>query len=179
MKTCKVENCFRPVFTNGYCSMHKGLHYAVRQAAKQKVSKVLLKYSTLPPEYLIPIADRHFNKFIRERDRNGDSFYCPTCKQTKKIEGDNYHACHLFPAGHYSWLRYNEDNVFGGCQSCNYYKHGAGYSFTPYVIEKIGQERYDKLLALNIYHKHHGFKWEREALIKIIETYKHLNKIAA
>lgn len=148
--------------------------------AKAKVSKVMLKYSTLPAEYLIPVADKHFNKFIRERDKLTDkTFYCPTCDKVKIIEGDNYNACHLFPKHIYSWLRYNEDAVWGGCKGCNKYKHAFGQSFHPWVIQKIGEERYDALKNLNTYHKHHGFKWEREALIFIIEKYKSLNKVAA
>jgi len=139
-------------------------------------AKAILKYRNKSIPELIDIAERYFNRFIRERDRDGDYFFCPTCSKTKKIDGANYHACHLFPAGHFAWLRFNEDNVFGGCQSCNYYKHGAGYSFTPYVVQKIGQERYNKLEQLNSYYKQHGFKWDRFFLIETISKYSHLLK---
>lgn len=138
-------------------------------------AKDLNKYRDKNISALIQIATPYFNRFIRERDREGNWFYCPTCDKRKKIDNGNYHACHLFPAGHYSWLRFNEDNVHGGCQSCNYFKHGAGYTFVPYVIKKIGQERFDKLVELNAYHKQHGFKWDRLELIEIIIKYKNKN----
>jgi len=68
------------------------------------------KYKSRNISWLLEKATENFNLYIRNRDRQGDYFYCPTCRQTKRIEGGNYHASHLFPAGHYSWLRFNEDN---------------------------------------------------------------------
>lgn len=130
------------------------------------------KYQSKSIPQLIKIAEKHFNRFIRERDRDGDYFYCPTCKKTKKIEGSNFHACHFYPAGHYPWHRFNENNVFGGCIQCNYYKHGMGHEYGDYVREKIGQEAYDKLKQDNDFYKRTGFKWDRFALIEIILKYK-------
>jgi len=135
-------------------------------------SKTIQKYQKYSTPKLIKIAERHFNEFIRNRDRNGDYFYCPTCRQTKRIDGDNYQACHCFPGGQYGWIKFHEDNVHGGCKSCNYFKHGANYEYNDWVREKIGDERYNKLKILNEYHHHHGFKWDRMSLIEIIETYK-------
>lgn len=135
-------------------------------------ANAIQKYNKKSVPQLIAIAERHFNKFIRERDRDGDYFYCPTCEKTKKIVGNNYHACHLYPAGHYGWHRFSEDNVHGGCLSCNYFKHGAGYTFVPYVQKKIGMERFAKLELLNAYYQRHGWKWERFSLIEIILKYR-------
>jgi hypothetical protein len=140
-------------------------------------SKIIKKYSKYSIPNLITKAQENFNAWIRERDRlkdygDGQYFTCPTCQTTKRIEGDNYQACHCFPAGFYSWIRFNEDNVFGGCKSCNYFKHGANYEYNDWVRKKIGEERYQKLLDLNSYFKRTGFKWDRYALIEIIEKYK-------
>jgi hypothetical protein len=132
----------------------------------------LKKYSKKSIPQLLKLAETYFNRFIRERDRDGDYFYCPTCQKTKRIEGNNYHACHLFPAGHYPALRFNEDNCFGGCLQCNYYKHGMGHEYGDYVRNKIGDERYNDLLYRKAYFKSNPFKWERIALIEKIETYK-------
>jgi hypothetical protein len=139
-------------------------------------AKEIQRYKNKSIPALLKIAERHFNKFIRERDRDGDYFFCPTCGNTKRIIGDNYQACHLNPAGHHPELRYNEDNVHGGCKSCNYYKHGAGYNFSPYVRNKIGEERFNKLEEIKAYYKRNVFKWDRYSLIEIILKYKQLNK---
>lgn len=135
-------------------------------------AKIIQKYSKKDIPDLIKIAEKHFNSFIRERDRDGDYFFCPTCKTIKRIEGSNYHACHFFPAGQYPWHRFNENNVFGGCQQCNYYKHGAGYSFASWVREKIGEDEYLKLETTNAFYRRNGFKWDRYTLIEVILKYK-------
>jgi len=135
-------------------------------------SKEIQKYQNKSIPALLKLAEKYFNTFIRNRDRDGDYFYCPTCQKTKKIEGNNYHACHLFPAGHYPALRFNEDNCFGGCLSCNYYKHGAGHEYVDWVRKKIGEVRYQRLIDLKDYYKKHGFKWDRFFLIEIIGKYK-------
>lgn len=140
-------------------------------------SKTIQKYAKYSIPQLIKIAEKHFNKFIRERDRlkdwgDGNYFFCPTCKTTKRIGGDNYQACHCFPGGKYSWLKFNEDNVFGGCKHCNYFQHGTNYEYNDWVREKIGEEKYAKLKMLNTYYQTNGFKWERVSLIEIIEKYK-------
>lgn len=89
-----------------------------------------------------------------------------------KIEGAIYQACHVYPAGNYPWIRFNPDNVFGGCKSCNYYKHGMGHEYVDWARKKIGDERFEKLKQLNDYHKQHGFKWDRISIIETIVTYK-------
>lgn len=130
-----------------------------------------------PLPVLLDMARTEFNLFIRNRDRlENNRFYCPTCKTTKKIEGDNYQACHLFPAGHYPELKFNENNVFGGCKACNYWKHGAGYEYVTWVQEKIGMEEFLKLKDLTAYRERNGWKWDRFNVMYIITKYKKLNK---
>ena len=140
-------------------------------------AKIIKKYAKYDTVALFKMAERHFNKFIRERDRlkdigDGQYFYCPTCRQQKRIVGDNYQACHVFPGGQYEWLKFNEDNCFGGCKSCNYFKHGANYEYNDWVRAHIGEERYNKLLELNAYYRRNGYKRDRYVLIEVIETYK-------
>lgn len=138
--------------------------------------KSIQRYSKYSIDQLIGIAERNFNKFIRERDRDGDYFFCPTCEKTKRIDGDNYQACHLYPAGQFPWIRFYENNVWGGCNACNYFKHGAGYTFSPWVRKKIGEEAFAKMEELNSYWKQNVYKWDRFTLIEIILKYKNLNK---
>jgi hypothetical protein len=130
-------------------------------------------YSKMSHPALLKLAVRHFNQFIRNRDELPNrTFYCPTCKKTKVIDGDNYQACHCFPAGFYTALRFNEQNVWGGCKACNYHKHGASYEYNDWVRNKIGEVEYQKLLLM----KNQSGKQDRFQLIMIIEKYKSLNK---
>lgn len=144
-------------------------------------AKYINKYINKSVDQLIKIATTHFNKFIRERDRKGEYFFCPThangLGKTMKIDGDNYQACHLFPAGNYGWIRFNEDNVHGGCKSCNYFKHGVGHVYGDWVRKTIGEIRYKKLTDLNDYYKQHTWKWDKLSLIEIIIKYKYLKEI--
>ena len=127
---------------------------------------------------LLEILKTHFNLFIRNRDRlPGNRFYCPTCDTEKPIEGQNYQACHVFPAGPYPALRFLEVNVHGGCLSCNYFKHGAGHEYNDWLRKKIGEVEYQKLLDLKDYWKAHQWHWDRFGLIRLIETYKAKNKL--
>ena len=134
--------------------------------------QIIQKYQKYSVAQLLKMATKHFNKFIRERDREGDYFFCPTCRKMKRIEGSNYHACHLFPAGHYPALRFDEENVYGGCISCNYFKHGAGHEYVDWVRTKLGEGAYKKLIEKKDFYKRSGWKWDRIALIELIEKYK-------
>jgi hypothetical protein len=130
-----------------------------------------------PLPVLLDMARTEFNLFIRNRDRlPNDRFYCPTCKKTKQITGDNYQACHLFPAGHYPELKFNENNVFGGCKACNYWKHGVGYEYGDWVRKKIGEVEYQKLKDLTANRERNGWKWDRFQVMFIITKYKKLNQ---
>jgi len=107
----------------------KAQHQPKQKSVKSLKNGIKTDLSKKSIPQLLKLATIEFNLFIRNRDRlPGNRFYCPTCKKMKSIEiingKSNYQACHLFPAGHYPELRFNENNVFGGCLACNYYKHG-------------------------------------------------------
>lgn len=130
-------------------------------------------YSKITLPNLLKLAVKHFNQFIRNRDELPNrTFYCPTCGKSKVICGDNYQACHCFPAGFYSALRFNEKNVYGGCKACNFFKHGASYEYNDWVRNKIGEVEYQKLQLM----KNQSGRLERFELIMIIDKYKELNK---
>ena len=109
-------------------------------------------------------AQSYFNAFIRERD-NGkgciscDSFHTP-------------HATHFYSVRMYDGLRFNEDNVHGGCVSCNTFLHGNLFEYGKRLPDRIGRERFERLQDCAAEYKRHGHKWERRELIEIIEKYK-------
>lgn len=119
------------------------------------------------------LAVTYFHAFIRQRDRLSEThFKCPTCGKIKRIEGNNYHACHIFPAGHYPALAFNEDNVHGGCLACNYFKHGVSNEYVIWAQKHLGEDRWNNLVFLKDYWRGRVYKWDKETLINIIETYK-------
>ncbi len=118
---------------------------------------------------LLQKAQRIFNEFIRRRDADKP---CITCGKYK-IE----HACHFYSAGHYTGLRFNEDNVHGGCLQCNYFKHGAGNEYRRNIELRIGEQR---LLLLDSTATRQRFKkWSRLELEIIVAEYKNKLKEAA
>lgn len=121
-----------------------------------------LKSKSIPA--LIKIAERHFNKFIRERDQGKP---CVSCGKFKRLE-----AGHFYSAGHYSALRFEEDNVHGQCTRCNKHLSANLIEYQKNLVRRIGQERVDKLhLKAGIY-KRTFFKWDRFSLINTIEKYR-------
>ena len=111
-------------------------------------------------------VQRVFNEYIRLRD-NG--LPCIACG---KAWGYTQHASHYVPSGRNSALRFNEDNVHGGCSECNTHKSGNLIQYRIGLVEKIGEERV-KALEYN----HETKKWTREELDEIKETYRQKIKL--
>lgn len=117
------------------------------------------KKQTLPA--LLKKAQTVFNKWIRERDKDCGCITCNT--------GGVEHACHFYSAGHYSALRFNEDNVHGGCLRCNYFKHGSGVDYRRRIENKIGLQRLQLLDSVAT--RNPVKKWSRTELEIIIQMY--------
>ena len=106
-----------------------------------------------------------FNRYIRLRD---DGLPCISC-------GANHfeHASHFFPVRGNSQLRFDEDNVHGGCVNCNMFKYGNQYEYGQRLPDRIGQDRFDALLErkrladLDV-----GFKWQRHEIEEKTGYYK-------
>ena len=111
---------------------------------------------------LLAKAQRVFNSFIRERDKDQP---CITCGKYK-IEN----ACHFYSAGQYSALRFHPDNVHGGCIACNYYKHGELGFYRKHLEQRIGSNKLALLDSTAT--RHRTKKWSRYELEAIIEMYK-------
>lgn len=126
-------------------------------------AKTIQKYKSKSVADLIKICQRHFNKFIRNRD-NGKP--CINCGKYRELQ-----CGHFYPTSTHSHLRFHEDNSAGECLQCNYYNsqsHSYGYAVN--LRKRIGDERMAKLEQLA--NSKRGFKWDRFELIELIETYK-------
>ena len=114
------------------------------------------------------LAVIHFHKYIRKRDEGKP---CISCGSYTTLQ-----AGHFYSAGNHPSVRFNEDNVHGQCLRCNFYLSGNLIPYRQNLIEKIGQEKFDKLELNTQLSKRTSYKWDRFYLLEIIEKYKALNK---
>lgn len=101
-----------------------------------------------------------FNKYIRLRDSH---LGCISCDKPKDWQGQ-WHASHYYSRGHSSALRFNLWNVHKSCSVCNSHLSGNIGEYTPKLIEKIGQERFDYLLEHKSDITNFDIEWIRRAI---------------
>lgn len=80
-----------------------------------------------------------FNTYIRMRDKGKPCVSCGCAV-------DNGHASHMFSVGGNPNVRFNEDNVHLSCVECNLHLHGNLVEYTLRLPERIGKERFEKLV---------------------------------
>ncbi len=80
------------------------------------------------------------NKYIRKRDENMPCIVCGTFHEAK------YSAGHFFTRAARPDLRFNENNIFKQCYHTNNYTSvDTAEKFRANVIDRIGQEEFEKL----------------------------------
>jgi hypothetical protein len=124
---------------------------------------LIKKYQKKTVPQLLKKATDVFNAYIRKRDEEQS---CISCGKYCKLQ-----AGHFYSAGHYSSLRFNEDNVNGQCKRCNYYLSANLNNYRINLEKKIGKERLEKLDQIAAQYKRTRFKWDRFSLIEIIDEY--------
>lgn len=144
----------------------KAVVKAEREAKRKERAKTAAmrhKLETIPE--LTKKAQAAFNRYIRLRDRGKP---CISCGKPWK---DNFQACHYIPAGRSNKLRFDEDNVHGGCVRCNLYESGNLRGYRIGLIGRIGVERVEQLET-----DHEVRKWAKEELRELTSKYKQLAK---
>ena len=134
------------------------------QQAKEREKKDKLKIRKLavkPLSYFTQQAQTAFNSYIRQRD-TGNS--CISCGRNT---GAKMNAGHYRTVGANPELRFDEDNCHLQCEHCNSYRSGNIEEYTPNLIDKIGQERFDRLTG-----PHELPKWKREDYERIRDEYR-------
>jgi len=106
-------------------------------------------------------AQKVFNKYIRLRDKGKNCISCD-----KKALKEN--AGHMYSAGGHYNVRFDENNVFSGCEHCNTFLSGNLIPFRENLIKRIGYESFEKLTIDSQITR----KFTIEELKQIIETYK-------
>ncbi|HEI8521668.1 TPA: recombination protein NinG [Proteus mirabilis] len=124
---------------------------------KLKARKLAVK----PLSYFTKQAQTAFNAFIRERDKDEPCISCG------RFHEGQYHAGHYRTTGANPELRFDEDNCHKQCAPCNNHLSGNIENYTPRLIEKIGQERFERLMG-----SHELPKWKREDYERIRDHYR-------
>jgi hypothetical protein len=107
-----------------------------------------------------------FSEYIRRKDADeGGTVYCYTCR--KPIFWKEAHAGHFVP-GRTNAVLFNEAVVKPQCVGCNIFRGGAYHDFTLRMVDEVGREKVDELLAL----RHKVVKFTRSDIEEMIETYK-------
>jgi len=170
-KTCKNTEC-KTKFTperqfQSVCSFECGITYSKqltekREANKKKdARKSLREYKKGDVKVLKELAQKVFNLYIRTRDSH---LPCISCDTTNEIQ---YHASHFKPAGGFSYLRFDENNVHKACVKCNSYLAGNLVPYRVALIEKVGIREVERLEQPNQLKT-----WNAEELQEIITTYR-------
>lgn len=143
-RSCKVS--FEPLYHNGIIKSRYCIKCLVKKGKQKqwKEKKKELKEKLKTHSDWLNEFQEVFNKYIRLRDKGKP---CISCGKPYGTFTES--AGHYFSVGSSPSLRFNEDNVHLQCWfNCNKNKHGNIAEYTPHLIEKIGKERYDRLLRL-------------------------------
>jgi hypothetical protein len=173
MKKCK--NCgekFEARFntTERYCwSVECKYIEALDKLQKIKQRQLKEKKESLETKQeIVKKLQAEFNKFIRYRD---EKINCVSCGVT--LEGKKFDAGHFYNANNHWALRFDEDNVHGQCVRCNRHLHGNLLEYRKGLIQRIGNERYERLERL----ANETAEFSREDLKELLKIYKEKNKI--
>lgn len=110
-------------------------------------------------------VQKYCNRYIKLRDWGKP---CISCGAPFK---DNFHACHYVPRGRSSKLRFEPDNIHGGCVKCNTYDSGNLRGYRIGLIERIGEER-----VIQLETDHEIKRWTKEELYELKEYFNGLIK---
>jgi hypothetical protein len=115
---------------------------------------------------LIRIAQREFNAWTRERDKDKPCICCGRM-ETAVTAGHGWDAGHYRSTGSAPHLRFHEDNCHRQLVLCNRYGAGRAVDYRLGLIARIGADRVAALESDNSIRK-----WTREELRQIAVTYR-------
>lgn len=128
---------------------------------RERIKAVKVRLKNSDRAYWLKKAQEKVNKFIRLRDRG---LPCIACGTPWK---ESFQASHYVPRGRSAFLRFNEDNIHGGCVKCNLYESGNLRMFRIGLVARIGNDRTEWLED----NAHQVKKWAVEELKNMVELY--------
>ena len=141
-----------------------------KQAERKRIDKMREELMTLSD--WMKIAQRHFNAYIRERDKKCYDNVCLAC--LKPIRGVS-HAGHYYSVGAFPELRFDEMNCHACCPSCNLYKSGNLIEYTLNLPKRIGQDEFDALRSRRNKPKNYTIPEIKDIIEKYKNKLKELN----
>jgi hypothetical protein len=115
---------------------------------------------------LIKAAQKEFNAYIRQRDKDQPCICCGRPLNDAGV-GGAFDCGHYRSVGSASHLRFNELNAHGQTKHCNRYGSGRAVDYRIGLIARVGL---DAVEALENDNKPH--KWTADELRQIRDTYK-------
>lgn len=106
--------------------------------------------------------------YVRKRDEGKD---CVSCGKPYE---SSFEAGHHYSAYSYLTLKFNLDNIHGQCKYCNRHLESNFDNYALRLPERIGQERYNKLVELAGIDKQFEKVWNLENLKEIRNNIKQL-----
>lgn len=172
-RTCKIckqkftpdTNMFLPPTCSSYeCRTEYAMKHLSKSAIdkKKQANKLKKEFNENDRKYLIEIAQKTCNTYIRMRDKDEPCISC------QKIIGDNEisHASHFRPATN-SRLRFDERNVHKSCVKCNVFLSSNAIEYKKALVIKLGADVVEELECTN-----EPYRYSIEELKDIIKSYK-------
>jgi len=164
---CKTE--FLPVRMGQKVCGPKCSWLLVEQKKKEDyrktTRKMRLALTDKDPRHWMQKAQKEFNKWIRERDKD---LPCISCGRFHKGQ---YHAGHYRTIGACSSLRFDERQVNKQCAPCNNHLSGNISGYRINLVKKIGLEAVEDIENTNPLRR-----WSLEELKEIYHDYRNRNK---
>lgn len=108
-----------------FCGLEHALMYTKRTRRKKPIRD---------RAWHIKTAQRWFNRWVRERDRD---MPCISCGTTKDVQ---YHAGHYRSVASAPQLRFDPHNCHKQCAQCNKYRSGNLIAYKINLIDRIGAQ---------------------------------------
>jgi hypothetical protein len=137
---------------------------AAKKAEREAVKERKRELETIPE--LIRKAQREFNSWIRERDKDQPCICCGQPLPAGDV-GGAYDCGHYRSTGSAAHLRFDERNAHAQRKVCNRWGAGRAVDYRVGLIGRIGLEAVEALEASNAPHK-----WTREELREIAAKYR-------
>lgn len=146
-KPRKCRECKKPIENprnsmQVACSMRCAQALAAKkQAAKRKAETRKMKEELMTHSEWLKMLQVAFNTYIRKRDQHKGCISCGKPLTSK------FDAGHFYSVGAHPELRFDEDNCFGQCVTCNQHKHGNLLEYAECLPQRIGIDRVEALKA--------------------------------
>jgi hypothetical protein len=133
-----------------FCSVDHLLEYSKTERAKQQIKKAVRKETKQRKEKLKTRSDwqkqaqKAFNQYIRERDREKPCVSCGAL-QGVVVRGGAFDAGHYRSRGSAPHLAFDAHNCHSQCVKCNRFLGGNIVEYRKELIARIGIEKLEML----------------------------------